>query len=415
MSGIINRLFGEKVLEANASTGAFQSGEVYHYKPQNIKDYFDAYNDQDLIRAAVDDLAEQTVGDGYFTTVEKLSPKTKKNRAKEFVDDYGKEFNLDLNLVNVTRLALIAGFCPVEVKFIKGPVEKNSFQIVHPLTIDDANRKGIESKGGQVLKIYQKVNNKANTINGKNLAWFMYGRLGNDPRGTSFVRGMLSLINTLNDATDDVDKILKRYIGPLGIWKTRDAIDAIKQAVAEREQGQDIFMGKLRPEDVENPNFPQFIQIDPRVPYWEYLQYLDRRIFSYSRAANLWYFKDATVASAKEMEDIVQRHVKSVQREIKRTVERDIFTPLIELNNLPEVPRMNFGIEPTGIEDLQIELFLTKGLELGFISDRQYFNILRQAGLSILEEEEPEHKEIEEEEKPETEPKIPEEPEQEEE
>lgn len=390
--------FGERVLEADVGSGIFRrpTGGVYHYKPNQIKDYFSAYLDNDLIRGPVDDLVEQTIGDGYFTSVEKLTPKKRKSRSKDYIDAYGEVFNFDANLVNITRLNLIGGFCPVERKLVKGPPEKNSFRIVHPVTVTD-----ILSEGGIVTKIKQKVGGQSNTIEGKNLAWFVYSPMGNDPRGVSYVRGMISLLNTLNEATDDVDRILKRYIGPLAIWKTRDDIDNIKQAVINREQGQDIFIGKMRQEDVENTSFPYLIQIDPRVPFWQYIEYLDRRIFGYTRASNIWYVRNATEASAREMDAIVQRHVKSIQRDIKRTVERDFFAPLAELNNLYEVPKMNFGVETTGVEDIRPDLVITKGLELGFISDAEYRFLLKTIGIDLGdhddEEEEEEEPEIDDE------------------
>jgi hypothetical protein len=97
------------------------------------------------------------------------------------------------------------------------------------------------------------------------------------------------------------------------------------------------------------------------------------------------------------MDAIVQRHVKSIQRDIKRTVERDFFAPLAELNNLYEVPKMNFGVETTGVEDIRPDLVITKGLELGFISDAEYRFLLKTIGIDLgdhdddeEEEEEPE-------------------------
>ena len=280
------------------------------------------------------------------------------------------------NEPHICTLGMLTHNCPVETIIPKNSTnpEKTILKIVHPKTVTK-----IESSGGVVSKIEQTVGNKTNTILGENLAWFVYTQIANDPRGTSFVRGLITILNTLNDATADVDKILKRYIGPLAIWKTRDEINAIREAVMNREPGEDIFIGEMRQEDVENPNMPQMITIDPRVPYWEYIEYLDRRIYASTRASNLYYIRNATQASAKEMENIVMRHVGSIQRDVKRSVEKYWFKPLVGL----PIPKMKFGKEQTGVEDIDPSLFLTKGVDSGLIQKDQYYEILKQMGLNV--------------------------------
>lgn len=316
------------------------------------------------------------MGQGYFTTIQtegedKRNPKVK---AKEMVDEFGRYHNLDSMLPNICRISLIAGFCPVESKITPNNPKKSTLKIVHPKTVTD-----IVSKSGVVQSIKQKVGSMENTIQGKDLAWFTYCQIANDPRGTSFVRGLITILNTLNDATDDVDKILKRYIGPIAVWKQRGDIDNLRMAVRERDPGQDIFIGDMRQEDVDNPNLPQMITIDPRVPYWEYIEYLDRRIYGSSRASHLYYIRNATQASAREMEDIVQRHVGSIQRDIKRTVERDWFEKVVGA----PTPKIKFGIEQTGVEDIDPSMFLVQGVNTGLIQQDQYYDILKQMGLDI--------------------------------
>ena len=132
--------------------------------------------------------------------------------------------------------------------------------------------------------------------------------------------------------------------------------------------------------DVENPNMPQIFTIDPRVPYWEYIEYLDRRLYSSSRASNLYYIRNATQASAREMEDIVRRHVGAIQRDVKRTTERDWFKELV---GTAPVPRIKFGIEQTGVEDVDPSLFLVKGVDVGLIQVEQYYQLLKQMGLDV--------------------------------
>lgn len=388
-------IFGETVLVVDHGQGLYRSSsDIIHFKPENIMDYFTAYEDYDLIRAPLDDLVEQATGQGFYTSVdipeESLDDMDHPGyRAKELCDNFAKAVNLDKMLPNITRINLIAGFCPLETKIVSDP-EKCSLMIIHPKTIDNRRNKGVEWANGKVTRVYQKVGAEEGVTpdpeKNSKLVWFNYCQIGNNPLGTSYVRGMLKTLNTLNEATADIDKILKRYIGPKAVWKTRRDIDNLKIAVQESTPGEDLFLGKLTTEEVTDPNFPTIIQIDPRVPYWEWIEYLDRRLFAYSRASNIWYFKDATVASAKEMEDIVQRHVGSIQREDKRSIERDLFTPLLLANNidLEWLPKINFGIELTGVEDLEPGPIIMKGLDYGYLSKAQYYHILGQMGIKVL-------------------------------
>jgi hypothetical protein len=253
-------------------------------------------------------------------------------------------------------------------------------KIIHPKTITE-----IKAENGVIKSITQVVDQKKVVIDGKNLAWFTYGMIGNDVRGTSYVRGCLKLLNTLNKATENVDAILDRYIAPVGIWRTKRETDSLKAAVLNRDPGEDIFLGNLT-DDEMGEKLLEFIQVDPRVPYWDWIIYLDRRVYSYSRANNVWYSLQRSQASAEIIDDIVGRHVASIQRSLKRGVEKYWFEPLVQMYDLSEVPKLNFGKEPTGVEDITPSEVITKGLELGFISQGQFMDIMKQIGVKIKEE-----------------------------
>lgn len=371
-------LWGEKILEVDSSQGAFWSyanSKVKHYTNDNVKDYFNAYMDHDLVRLYVDDLVEAAVGQGFYTTTEEEYP-NKKDSPKYHVDQFNQHFDLDNLLPNICRITLIAGFCPVETKLVRN-LEKSSLAIVDPRTIDWHKNKGVEAKLGKIIRVHQKVNEKVNIIESSDLAWFNYSQVGTNPLGNSFVRGLIELINILNDATDDVKKILKRYIAPLGVWKTTQTVDNMKRAVLERDPGQDIFIGNMRRDDVENPNVPMFFTVDPRVPFWDFIEYLDRRIYSYSRANNLWYVRNATQASAKEMDDIVSRHIGAIQRDMRRPVEKYWYKPYVDLKGYSEVPKIAFGYEQTGIEDIDISTIITELIKMGYLTDTQAMAILK--------------------------------------
>ncbi len=373
-----------QALDAATAKGFFTSGKGTSYKPEDISACFNAYENSDLIRAPIDDLVEAACGMGHYNTVDKLSPVFQKNKNKELCDKFGEQFNLDSYLPNIERLAIIAGFCPVNTEIVDD-VEKCALKIVHPKTVTDITTDPVT---GEVLKIKQKVNNDEVTIMGDKLAWFTYGKMGNDPRGISLVKGILPLLNSLNKADDNIGLVLDRYVAPVGIWKKlKSSTDTLKAAVLNRGAGEDIFLGNLSQEEMA-AKIVEFISIDPRVPFWEYVQDKKAQIFAYMRASNLWYEKDATLASDTALEQIIGRHVSSIQRELKRTVERYWYKPLCiaHFGEGAEVPRINFGLEPTGVGDITPSEIITKGLELGYINQVQFMDIMKQIGIKIKEE-----------------------------
>lgn len=371
----------------------FRVPSKVEYKLKGISTYYELYKDHDLVRGMIDDLAESACGQGIYTTVEKLSPVFQKNKSKELCDEFGKQFNLDEILPKVAKNILIAGYCPVETK-LSPNIEKCNLKVVHPQTIDKIITDPVT---GEVLQAEQKVQNKKVTLDGKNLAWFTYGNLANDPRGVSFIQSILSLLTTLDNATNTVSTIAERYISPIAVWKSRAPSSTLKSAVLNRQEGEAIFLGQLTPDEMKE-DIVKFYQVDPRVPFWDYMENLELRVYAYSRASNVWYTKNANLASAEKMEDIVARHVASIQRNIKRIIEKAWFTPLCQMNALEEVPRVNFGREPTGVEDITPSDIITKGLELGYINQQQYYQILREIGVKITETlEEPKEKPKEEE------------------
>jgi len=373
------------------------------YKLKAISTYYELYANHDLVRGMIDDLAESACGQGIYTTVEKLSPVFQKNRSKELCDEFAKHFNLDEVLPKVAKNILIAGFCPVETK-LSPTIEKCALKVVHPQTVDKIVTDPVT---GEVLEVLQKVGDKQMRLDGKNLAWFTYGNLANDPRGISFIQSILSLLTTLDNATNTVSTIAERYVSPIAVWKSRAPSSTLKEAVLKRQEGEAIFLGQLTPDEMKD-DIVKFYQVDPRVPFWDYMENLELRVYAYSRASNVWYTKNANLASAEKMEDIVARHVASIQRNIKRIIEKAWLGPLCEMNGLEEMPRVNFGREPTGVEDIAPSEIIAKGLELGYINQQQYYEILKQIGVKISEslQEEPKKqgKPKETEEEPEEEP-----------
>ena len=113
-----------------------------------------------------------------------------------------------------------------------------------------------------------------------------------------------------------------------------------------------------------------------------------------------YYWKDATLASAKELTAMIDRNINAIQRNMKRSMEAGFFERLLVANKISDVvPRIVWGIETTGVEDLQMESIIAEALKIGMIGPKQLTTLLKLMGLNIgelgwdLEEPEPEEEE----------------------
>jgi len=124
-----------RALSAETSQGLFAQYRGTRkdvYKPKEIQSYFDAYEDNDLVRAPIDDLVESALGQGFYTTVETADGA----KCKQLCDDFGKHFNLDELLVNIGKTTVIGGFCPVETK-LDLDLDECVLKVVHPNTVEE--------------------------------------------------------------------------------------------------------------------------------------------------------------------------------------------------------------------------------------------------------------------------------------
>jgi len=362
-----------KSVVAEHGTGLFSSKKgTVKAKPEHVEDYYKYFETDGVVFSAITNLSEISSGQGFFTTAEN-------KEAKRLCDEFSKEMNLDKLLPRITRNMLIAGFCPVETQMAKLP-SKCALKIIHPKTIDKFD---LDSNTGELQSITQKKSRvgTGQPIQTDDIALFSYSVTGNDPRGTSLIKPVFALLSYKDSAIQQMDKILKRYASPLAIWKTTTDIGVLKQSVVETEADEDLFLGKIPEGNLKD--LVQIVDIDPRARFWEYIQYIDRLIYEGLMAPSLGYWRQATEASAKVLEEIVDRNVHAVQRAVKRIVEEKWFEPLCKKNGLTEFAKLEWGIEKTGFEELDLSAFIQTGLELGYVTQGQFIKILQQIGVRI--------------------------------
>ena len=98
-----------------------------------------------------------------------------------------------------------------------------------------------------------------------------------------------------------------------------------------------------------------------------------------------------TESSAKAAIEIAERKILSLQRFIKRLVEREIFVPILDQAGLDPIEagvRLNWGIPEK--PDIEIEDLLGAA-ELGLIRTDEFRNIMKGIGWELREPEQNEH------------------------
>ncbi|MCD6466226.1 hypothetical protein J7L27_07680 [Candidatus Bathyarchaeota archaeon] len=379
MSSLIKKLMRRNIVEAGSGRGLFsgireQKGSArvgplpalnLLQHAENLSEFENVYRRNAVVNAAINNLVDMIVGVGYYTEAED-------SRAKEVVDEYAEEANLDGFLRVVCRNMLIFGFAPVERWW-------NSTLQLKPLPPQtvyvEIDRKGYVVGYKQKTWMGEYIDFKIDEI-----IWFAHNASPGNPYGVGLIEPIYTLIDYKQSILEDICKIVHRYASPLNIWITRGSIADLKTAVENREPDEDIFIGRAAPEDIQ----VKTLEMDPRGRYVDYLEVINQEIYECLQAPLLTYLKNATEASANVQLDVIKRHVEGVQRYIKRVVEKEVFRPLVEKAGLSEVPRIRWGKPSTGVENLTVKDVATL-VQAYVLTNRQAVDLLRKMGLPIEE------------------------------
>lgn len=378
---IIRKRKGRNILEAYSGRGLFdgkiieRKGELYVGSPpalgllrhpENIYEFERIYRSSAVVNAAVNNLVDMIVGAGYYT--EAID-----SRAKEVVDAYAEEVDLDGFLRVVCRKMLIFGFTPVERWWEDGKLNLNPLppQTVY-VQVDEK---------GRVIGYKQKSwSGKTIEFKPEEIIWFSHTAYPGNPYGVGLIEPIYKLITYKDKILDDICRIVHRYASPLNIWITRGPIESLREAVKSRQPDEDIFIGRASPEDIQ----VKTLEMDPRGRYTDYLEVINQEIYECLQAPLLTYLRNATEASARVQLEVVQRHIDGIQRYIKRVIEKEIFKPLIENAGLSEVPRMRWDRPSTGIEKITIR-DIALLVQACVVTREQAVSLLRKMGLPIEE------------------------------
>ena len=379
-----------KALVGDHAYSMFNGGIVK--QPRELSTYRNYYENDSTVGTSIDALSNMTCGNGIYATIKDTEDKKKygaftPQEALDEINKLNERIRLDEALLNVNKCMRIYGYSPVERVTHRGPPGG----ILELLVLEPESCEYQREKNKLVGFTQKTQSGKNISFGADELIWFTNKQVGNAKGalyGQSDVKRVLRLLEIRDATIDNINGILKNQARPPVIWKTKSKndVDTLKTLLKEaKEAGEDIVLFPI--DAVQN----EVVKIDTRIPYWEYVAYIDGLIFQGLHSPMLDYLRNATQASADTMLKVIQLDVEGAQRYLKRMVEHEIWGwHLHKKGYTGEIPSCNFGAPKTGLEDLKLDTFLSKGLDIGYLSPEQFDAVVKMKGLSLPERAEPE-------------------------
>lgn len=365
MSKVINKLkqFYEK-LQPN-STGALLPAwrQVYGETRQvSFNDIITAYTRDPSCKAFVDFLADQAVGEGFYTTVnDKYEQATK---AKQLIDDFNETANLD-ELLQVTAREIVASGNSFWLK--TEPENLQNLKIL-PLTGFDNPTAIKRNQYGVVTGYNYSYGDVKTGFAPEKIVHFKWNPINFSAYGTGVLQVLLSEL-TINQETRisflemkaRIEKIMpevfEKYAGPDELWIFAGASDEkladYQKLIKTKPKAGARFVYNKPEADIKT------VTVDPRARYEAYIDHVLNQVYlgGQTPLPKLFTTPGFTEASARAALEIAERKVLALQRFIKRTTEREVFFPLIRQAGFDPKKadcRLNWGSEKPEVklEDL---------------------------------------------------------------
>jgi len=346
------------------------------------------YRGDPTARAAVDFLADQTVGSGFYTTVDEGYGAAAE--AKRVVDRFNERVNMD-GLLQVTAREVI-GFGNSFWERI-APGDLRSLRVLPIASIERIRR----TAQGEPTAYVQSSSYGGGSLRPEQVIHFRWNPVNSEAEGCGLLRTLAEGLGTGDGARDPFYRMkariqqammeqFEKFSAPNELWifprLSRDDTHAyarqvkkvprrgarfvtnvegaqVRQVVAERHRGFDGY--------VENIINDYILGLQTPLP-------------------KLFTTPGFTEASARAALDVAERKVRSLQRFIKRIVEREVFAPLISQAGLdPEAAgcRLNWG-QPTAREAELSDML--KAFELGAVRRDELRKNLAKGGWDLWEE-----------------------------
>jgi len=315
----------------------------------------DIYLCDPAARAAVDFLADQTVGTGFYTTAEDAT-------AKAVVDEFNETVNLDDMLLRMCREVVAFGNCFWEKL---EPTYLESLKILPITSVDRILR----DQYGEVQGFRQTVRYGGNILDPERIIHFCWNPVDGEAYGTGILRSIAETMNlgdsesrpSFVDMKASLEKgmieIMRKYAGPTELWKFPGLPDDKASEYASLLKSMPREGGRFV---VNMPAEVEVIAVDPRSRFDAYVEHIWNQYILglQTPLPKLFTTPGFTEASAKAAIEVAERKVMALQRFIKRVVEREVFVPVVRQAGFEpkEVQvRLNWGLPKASemrIEDL---------------------------------------------------------------
>ena len=331
----------EAIVRRPVSGSASPKGlTVFETKPDiPLSDVMKLYERDPTCKASVDLLASATVGIGFYTTVNEEYEKAEK--AKEVVDKFNADVNLDALLCNMARVLISCG----NDFWLR--ITPESLEDLHRLPIDAVEKIKQVSIDKNKLKIPYKVEGYklrnspygGGELDPNAVIHWRINYLGSEGFGIGILQVLLHTLTVNSDKRpayawmkSKIEKILPRifekYAGPDVLALLEGASEAtikkFENVIKNRpEEGAWLFYGKRGASkgDIKP------VTIDPRARFEFYIEHILNQFYlgCETPLPRLFSTPGFTEASANAALDLQDMLIKPIQRYVKRQVERDIF------------------------------------------------------------------------------------------
>jgi hypothetical protein len=371
------------------------SGEV---APLSLTVYLEAYLKDPSIAAAVDYLAEEAVGTGFFIT----SPS---QRAKSLADEFNTEVGMDELLMQAAKECVFGGN-----SFWEKTRDADSNLVgLKLLPIQSIRRIRREPLTGRPLWYEQRFGGQSAVLDPKDVVHFRYNPQGGEAFGSPVIRSLLESYVVDDRYTREpflkikarmetgMARIFKRYAAPKRMWVfpgvSDDKRDEYKQAIEQNPEDEDLAFNPSSKDSFDMRS----LDIDPRARFEGFVNYIESQYIAgmQTPVVKLYTAPGFTEASATVAKRISELKIHFLRRFLKRVIERQIYRDLLVSNNLNPLRNpitLNWGAERPELSMTDIVNFATISAQTGipYLTKDEVRNMLRKFGFELQEEPVPE-------------------------
>ena len=381
MSNVLKRLVEVFTRKTRSGYAVPQSAAIYETPSIPLVDVMKLYERDPTCKASVDLLAASAVGMGFYTTVNERYDSAEE--AKHVVDQFNEDVNLDALLCDMARVLIACG----NDFWLK--ITPKRLIDLHRLPVDAIVRIEQSYMQSNGLKIPYKVEGYklrhsygGETLESEAVIHWRISCVGLSGFGTGVLQVLLHSLVFQSDRRPAyawmkakiekiMPKIFEKYAGPdvLALLEKADeaTIQKFERAIKGRsEEGAWLFYsgkGDIKP-----------VTLDPRARFEYYVEHIINQFYlgCETPLPRLFSTPGFTEASAKAALELQGMLIKPIQRYIKRQVERDVFSVVLnqaELDQAEAKVRLNWGSPKT--QEISMADML-KAAELGLIRPEEF-------------------------------------------